>query len=408
MTIHHYSFQPNCVRVYVEKGEMACFMYVFLRRSIDYIKKDSAECKALAPKFAAVNRKRIAAGSAVAMLVHLAHIIIYSAAVPHSSLEAKWLGHIVTTHIIMLAIMSVVFLAALMLRDRKKAGLPEYILQYALIAILMAEGAALTQFDQLVTPNITPYIILCLVSGVAFLIRPRYMLLIFAVSYIVFFWAVGVKPFCNDTVLSNRTNGFAMACISYFLSLIMWKHNALHERQRAHIERHHKELLDMANLDPLTGIYNRRKFDEIIRREIAVSESTLRESSLIMLDIDLFKSINDTYGHPAGDSILMQFSRLLSENIRKGDSLCRLGGEEFIILLPGTTEGEASAVAEKLRELIEHHIFTAGEKPVRLSASFGIARLDYSLDPTLISQYSKVDHALYIAKETGRNRVVAV
>jgi diguanylate cyclase (GGDEF)-like protein len=115
-----------------------------------------------------------------------------------------------------------------------------------------------------------------------------------------------------------------------------------------------------------------------------------------------------TYGHPAGDLVLIQLSQLLKENIRKSDSLCRLGGEEFIILLPDTSEGKAAAVAEKLRQLIENHIFVAGDKPVRISASFGIASLDYSEDPRLINQYSKVDHALYIAKQNGRNQVIAV
>lgn len=379
-----------------------------MHKLIANIIKDNKDGKTLAPEFAATNTKRIVAGSAVAMFVHIAHIIIYSLPSPRTTIEAEWYEDIVTTHVVLLAIMGAAFLIALVLRGRKKAGLPEYLLQYILMAVVMAEGVALTYFDQIVTPNVTPYIIMCLVVGIAFIIRPRYSLLIFVLSYAAFFYTAGLRPFLDNVVLSNRTNGFAIASIGFALSLVMWRYNVLHARQRAHIEEHHKELLNMANRDPLTGLYNRRKFDEIIRDEIAVSGPVLRESSLIMLDIDYFKDINDSFGHPAGDSILVQFSRLLSENIRKGDSVCRLGGEEFIILLPGTPESEAVAVAEKLREFIEHHIFTAGERPVRLSASFGTARLDYNLDPTLISQYSKVDHALYIAKQTGRNRVVAV
>jgi diguanylate cyclase (GGDEF)-like protein len=94
--------------------------------------------------------------------------------------------------------------------------------------------------------------------------------------------------------------------------------------------------------------------------------------------------------------------------MRKNDSLCRLGGEEFIMLLPDTPEGEAAVAAEKIRRLIENQIFTTGDKAVHLTASFGIAQLDYDLDPRLISQYSKADHALYIAKQNGRNQVIAV
>jgi diguanylate cyclase (GGDEF)-like protein len=379
-----------------------------MHKLLAYLKSNSQECKKFASEFASLNNKRIVLGSVVAVIVHIAHIIVFSLGQPGTTLEQEWHTYIVTTHMIMLAVMGVAGVIALLLRGRKKRGLPEFLLQYILVSLLLAEGVILTYFDQLVTPNITPYIIFCLVVGVAFLIRPRFSLLLYAASYAAFFFAVGLRPYMENVVLSNRTNGFAMASIGFAISFIMWKYNILSIRQRSHIQSQQKKLMDMANLDPLTGLYNRRKFDAIIKQEIAQSSLTGRESSLIMMDIDFFKEINDTHGHPAGDLILIQFSQLLKNNMRKNDSLCRLGGEEFIMLLPDTPEGEAAAAAEKIRRLIENQIFTTGDKPVHLTASFGIAQLDYNLDPRLISQYSKADHALYIAKQNGRNQVIAV
>jgi predicted signal transduction protein with EAL and GGDEF domain len=292
-----------------------------MRRLIDSIKKTNLVCKQLAPECAAVNSRRTVYGSIAAIIVHAAHVVIYSLTIPHNGNEVIWHNGIVTTHSVMLAVMGIMLIYALMLRRRKKAGMPEYILQYLLISLLMAEGVVLTYFDQFITPSVTPYIILCLVSGIVFLMRPIYSLLIFALSYAAFFYAVGLEHIVRNVVLSNRTNGFAIASIGFGISYVMWRYNLLHIRQRSHIEAQQKKLMDMANLDPLTGLFNRRKFDEIIRQEIAFSTLSKRESSLIMLDIDFFKNINDSYGHPAGDSVLMQFSRLLKESIAGNDQI---------------------------------------------------------------------------------------
>ncbi|MDD4950438.1 diguanylate cyclase [Sulfuricurvum sp.] len=153
--------------------------------------------------------------------------------------------------------------------------------------------------------------------------------------------------------------------------------------------------------DFLTGLNNRSKFEEKINEEIKRSLRYNHPLSLIMIDIDHFKEVNDIYGHVCGDTILKEFSTLLSENIRQTDLLARWGGEEFVILCPHTDLEGAVNLAESLRGKIEEHTFCeVGLK----TASFGVAQFQCDTDAILLFQ--RVDHALYQAKEQGRNKVI--
>jgi diguanylate cyclase (GGDEF)-like protein len=126
-----------------------------------------------------------------------------------------------------------------------------------------------------------------------------------------------------------------------------------------------------------------------------------------MLDLDHFKTVNDTYGHQAGDAVLAEFARVLQRAARTVDVVARYGGEEFMVALPETTYQGAVAFAERLRESIETHLFRANDAPVRLTASIGIATFPAPGVDGLDSLLASADAALYRAKQDGRNRVVA-
>ncbi len=155
-----------------------------------------------------------------------------------------------------------------------------------------------------------------------------------------------------------------------------------------------------AQLDFLTGLYNRSKFEETIKKEILRCERYGHSLSLIMADIDHFKSVNDIYGHDVGDSVLKEFSCLLTNHIRKTDVLARWGGEEFIILCPHTNLNGAKKLAEALRTLTDTFEFSMiGHK----TASFGVAEYHAQSDSKKL--FVEVDQALYNAKLQGRNQV---
>lgn len=163
-----------------------------------------------------------------------------------------------------------------------------------------------------------------------------------------------------------------------------------------------KKLREDAFKDQLTGINNRRLFDTIIDNEIDMSEKSNKPLSMILLDLDNFKIVNDTYGHLVGDELLRQSAQTVSSIIRKSDIFVRYGGEEFVILMSQTSEDGAVLLAEKIRAALEEKNFTVAG---RQTASFGVAvRMK---GESFEDWYQRIDKALYKAKESGRNKVVA-
>ncbi|WP_187647819.1 GGDEF domain-containing protein [Nitrosophilus labii] len=160
------------------------------------------------------------------------------------------------------------------------------------------------------------------------------------------------------------------------------------------------ELINKAKYDSLTKAMNKGSFNEIIGYKIIESKHFKTPLSIIIFDIDFFKKINDTYGHPVGDKVLSELADVIRENIRKSENFVRWGGEEFIILLQNTSLYNAKMVAEKLRQVLENHRFN---KVGKVTCSFGVTQLKN--DDTIETFISRVDRALYNAKERGRNRV---
>lgn len=159
-----------------------------------------------------------------------------------------------------------------------------------------------------------------------------------------------------------------------------------------------------AIIDELTGVYNRRYFEAKLEDELTLAKRFRTNLCIIMFDIDHFKKINDTYGHQAGDGILHELALTAKSLMSSVDSLCRYGGEEFVIILPETKIEQAIDLAEKLRSEVEEHIFYIGDKIINVTISAGIAEY-----PThaLLKQglIEKADSALYYAKNTGRNNI---
>lgn len=171
------------------------------------------------------------------------------------------------------------------------------------------------------------------------------------------------------------------------------------------------EILKHATLDALTGFYNRRQMEERIKQEISSAKRKNSPLCAIMIDIDYFKRVNDTYGHAAGDFILKTVSKIMRSQLREYDVAARYGGEEFAILLPFTQEDEAVMVAERLRKAVENKIIDIEKvnskndtKTIRITISLGVYKFKSTdKNPDLLIN---ADRALYEAKETGRNQVI--
>jgi diguanylate cyclase (GGDEF)-like protein len=162
----------------------------------------------------------------------------------------------------------------------------------------------------------------------------------------------------------------------------------------------------IAITDELTGLYNRRGLFEIGRLEIERTRRYNQPLSAILIDIDHFKRVNDQYSHAIGDQVLRSFAKCIQENTRELDIIGRIGGEEFVLLLPGSNHKSAHNTAARLQELIAKNITQTSLGVIKITVSQGVAEMDHSMID-LNDLVQAADRALYRAKETGRNKVVS-
>jgi len=173
-----------------------------------------------------------------------------------------------------------------------------------------------------------------------------------------------------------------------------------------HLDRAHKNMTRHANLDALTGTYNRRHFLELVEREWSRAQRYEMSCALLLMDVDHFKQVNDRHGHLCGDQLLRRIAEVAGETLRQADVLARFGGEEFIVFLPHTDPLGALDVAERIRERVAALGFSWQGQSVPISASLGVAAL-HQEHVTLDQLISDADEALYVAKSAGRNCVRA-
>jgi diguanylate cyclase (GGDEF)-like protein len=185
------------------------------------------------------------------------------------------------------------------------------------------------------------------------------------------------------------------------------------KRLQEELEEREKELLEvnerlrfMSHTDELTGLDNRRQLNERIDEMFQHAQRLYEPFSLVMCDLDKFKSVNDTHGHQAGDEVLKQLAAILKEEAREIDRVGRYGGEEFMLLLPGTVLDAAVTFAERVRKRIEAHTFTFDGGTLQRTASFGVSGWPHPQIEQADDLVRTADDALYVAKETGRNRVI--
>ncbi|MDA3904351.1 MAG: GGDEF domain-containing protein [Desulfuromusa sp.] len=165
------------------------------------------------------------------------------------------------------------------------------------------------------------------------------------------------------------------------------------------------ELSSLVRTDPLTGIANYRYFFQALEQEIERTQRSGLPTSLIMLDIDFFKKVNDQWGHEIGNQALVHLSRLLQQTVRKLDIPCRYGGEEFAVILPDTSLAACHPVAERIRQGIEQSPLDIAGQPLRITVSLGITTYMDKQHTSVEELVKQADKYLYQAKETGRNRV---
>ena len=178
-------------------------------------------------------------------------------------------------------------------------------------------------------------------------------------------------------------------------------------RQSEELQRMNEQLKYLSITDPLTGLYNRRQFQELMSTEVQLSIRHNDPNSLLIIDIDHFKKINDKYGHASGDQVLRHIASLLVDNVRRSDMVCRVGGEEFVVCLRRAKAEYALLVAEKLRKKIQDTPIKLANEAILITISIGISSIPGISQQITTAQelFDQADKALYFSKQTGRNRI---
>ena len=215
----------------------------------------------------------------------------------------------------------------------------------------------------------------------------------------------GISLYSRWFVMEGYVLPYTTLSLCVFVGFIV-RHQIKRERmlmnREAGLKQEVSQAIEKANVDNLTKCYNRNKMELVLTAEIHRHKNEEEPFSLIMLDIDFFKRINDTYGHEVGDEVLAGFASTIRQNIKKKDIFVRWGGEEFIILFSHCTGEEAMMIAERLRSKVEKTPLS--EKRIQITCSLGVASW-HGADDSDTQLLKRVDDALYMAKRTGRNRV---
>ncbi len=218
----------------------------------------------------------------------------------------------------------------------------------------------------------------------------------------------GIKPYSQILMEANEQLGALN--LSYEQLVMELKQAKGHaEAMASNLRDANETLRDMAYRDGLTGLYNHRSFQEMMDKEVARAVRYKRSFALIMFDLDHFKRVNDTYGHPAGDAMLTAIGELILRAVRTSDFASRYGGEEFVIILPETPVRDALIFAERLRKAIEELEVKTGEHTLKVTTSLGVTGFTPSENnPDKKALIEAADKALYASKNKGRNQINAI
>lgn len=359
----------------------------------------------------AINLTRLTWLIVIFFIVHAAHIAAFWPYAPGASdVVDVWRNQVMLVHTVLFLFLVLILPTALLAhRSRRVQEALSFLPELTGLLYLLA-GATLAIVDQRVSPTITPLLAASMGSALAIISRPFAVLLAYPLTLGYFFVGVAWVQADPNLLLTVRVNGITAVGLGLGLALLQWRNQMISLQQRrriaeqqAELEAKNRELTRLATTDGLTGLLNRAAFSTAVSRELGRLRENGLPAALIMVDLDNFKLLNDTYGHPVGDRVLVEMAGILTRTLPDTAILARMGGEEFAVLLPGHTVDEGMQAAERVRASLGERLFSVGEELIGVTASFGVAPVDPTLADALEEGYRTADEALYMAKDAGRN-----
>lgn len=360
-----------------------------------------SEHRSVAPDAYRLNIRSMASGGPLLAAMALIASGYSLWTLPGPDVVGRW--HLVALHGVMAV---TVFVLALLARQVVLArhSLLHLILTVSGTALILGYAALLAALQTSAAAGVSVWLLGCMAVAVFLLQRPLASAGLLGVGFAALWWLA-------DPAL--RLQSLAATALALAVSVRNWRtftqlslQGLELERTRTELQQRQRELERMTRQDSLTGLFNRKTFTELTQLELGRAKRQGTPTSLLLMDLDHFKKVNDTHGHPAGDAVLRHVATLLATGVRNTDLVGRLGGEEFIILLPATSIESAQRLAEKLRQRLQASPVLWVGNPIQMTASFGLAVSTSFLTLDFDTLYNTADKALYLAKSSGRNRVM--
>lgn len=271
----------------------------------------------------------------------------------------------------------------------------------AIVATILMWSVLNTFVAQKITSDISIYLMVLFTISAVVRIKPIQLGATYAFCYIVFAFGMPFVQPNTEYVLSHLINGFTFNVIALIIATLFYNLSIADFLDKLEISKKNKELMFLSQHDGLTKLYNHQTIHEYLEGEIGHTNTSKYLTTIMLIDLDNFKTINDVYGHNAGDTILRQVSQKIRENIRFRDRAGRYGGDEFLLVLPETTIEEAQQIAERLLKEISG--ISIGD--TNLSFSCGITQWK---DDSATQLIERADRAMYTVKSGGKNGVLVV
>lgn len=344
--------------------------------------------------------------------LNLLHIAVFMFLSFDDPVRSNWAHQVATAHGVMALLMSATGLICRRIQANPASGSRFRLLPELASAVIMGWSIVLTVMDQAVSTSINAYINAAVGISIVFLLRPKSALAILLLGLCALAWALNLTTNDPAHLATTRMNATSATALALLVSILLWRRFVQAELlQRAladtnqKLEQQKSELEALATQDSLTGLFNRREFIRRAEYETVRARRQLSPLSLVTMDLDQFKSINDRFGHSAGDAVLRQVAEIMTHSVRQTDIIARYGGEEFVLLLPDTTKAEALHMSERLRQKLAST--PTPSLGISVTASIGVACPPVFSALNLEDLLEHADQAMYKAKRQGGNQVVA-
>jgi len=414
MPIARFPETPAAAAGSVATGATVRAMHVLMTELQRRLARWRADDHRVLPQAQAINLQRarwlapaVAAVNLVWVLWLGVSLLLHGAAGPQASAQRGLL----LTHLLLGLTFGLGAWVAQALRYQSKSFITQ-LLPLMLALSALASAVAMATLNQPERPGAVPFVLGVMAVTLLMLWRPSVSAATLALSYGLLHQALARTQHDAAWLLSQRLDGLWAVLLGWAVSVLVWRQfvavQLSQEQLRSaqdELQTRQKELQRLTRQDGLTGLYNRSTFVELTRQELARAKRQGSSTSILLLDLDFFKHVNDTYGHPAGDAVLKNVAAVATSSVRTTDLVGRLGGEEFIILLPATTLEAARWLAEKLRAKMEKSSTVWGGQRITSTVSIGVASTSAAQQHDFDHLYTSADEALYRAKEKGRNRV---